>query len=538
MRQQHTQEVLLVIDGWLSGFVTAPETDRSSKIDAIKALADYQLQLGNHIIQCETIDSEFTVVLSQMVDWFFDNYSSMIDEIDDAVISNFGDIEQYLLSFSLEIDNLSELFAFVPDEPEDDDDESGEPDGDFGDESDEPEDDFGDEIIDDRMLKAGVFAELGSLHEVFFSDDFISLKISSYEMLVGDLGGLIGFMASEGIVDSERLDVLSGRINSLFETYNDINQTIAFEASSILDKFDMEIFSQTVWFEEHYSWLVDEIAGFERIDEFDGDTVSAQIEELELVKLYMVYDGVVGADFCLSVSEQIDVLIEEYEGELVLIADRIVQRDIDAAAAAAAATSTTSGASSGAARPSGSSGSSGGGSGSNSGSSGSGSGSGSSSATPPAAPSTPATPAAPAAPATPAAPSTSPTIPMGTNNNYPSISSDCRELLARLVKLEAPNESANGKQAVAEVVLNRMVSSRWSHVNTVEEVIFDTKWGVQFTVKDLIWTDKGNPATADYSAVDRAFGGSNVLSKDYMFFASRAVTQNDVVWIGAHAFSK
>jgi len=124
------------------------------------------------------------------------------------------------------------------------------------------------------------------------------------------------------------------------------------------------------------------------------------------------------------------------------------------------------------------------------------------------------------------------------NNNYPAISSNCREVLARLVRLEAGGESANGKQAVAEVVLNRMVSSRWNHANTVEEVVFDTKWGVQFTVKDSIWTERGTPSSSDYAAVDRALAGPNILSRDYMYFATRAITQNDVIWIGNHAFSK
>jgi len=83
-----------------------------------------------------------------------------------------------------------------------------------------------------------------------------------------------------------------------------------------------------------------------------------------------------------------------------------------------------------------------------------------------------------------------------------------------------------------------MVSSRWDHATTVEAVVFDTRWGVQFTVKDLIWTDRGNPSSADYAAVDRALGGTNVLSRAYVFFNTRPVTQNDIIWIGRHAFSK
>jgi len=124
------------------------------------------------------------------------------------------------------------------------------------------------------------------------------------------------------------------------------------------------------------------------------------------------------------------------------------------------------------------------------------------------------------------------------NNRYPAITANCREMLARLVNLEAGNEGADGKQAVAEVVLNRMVSSRWNHANTVEQIIFDDRWGIQFTVRDLIWTERGAPSSSDFSAVDRALGGPNILSRDYLFFATRPITQNDVIWIGNHAFSK
>jgi len=111
-------------------------------------------------------------------------------------------------------------------------------------------------------------------------------------------------------------------------------------------------------------------------------------------------------------------------------------------------------------------------------------------------------------------------------------------MLARLVRLEAREESSAGKQAVAEVVLNRVVSSKWNHVSSVPEVINDQTWGPQFTVAGSIWSDRASPGAADYAAVDNALGGSNVLSSDYLYFGSNPVTENDVVWIGNHAFSK
>ena len=111
-------------------------------------------------------------------------------------------------------------------------------------------------------------------------------------------------------------------------------------------------------------------------------------------------------------------------------------------------------------------------------------------------------------------------------------------MLARLVRLEARGEPADGLQAVAEVVLNRMVSSRWSHANTVEAVINDNRWGPQFAVAGNIWTDRATPTSAEWTAVDNALNGPNVLGMDYFFFRKTPVTENEIVWIGVHAFSK
>lgn len=65
--------------------------------------------------------------------------------------------------------------------------------------------------------------------------------------------------------------------------------------------------------------------------------------------------------------------------------------------------------------------------------------------------------------------------------NSPYSEKDVR-LLASLVYAEAGNQSYKGMLAVANVVLNRVKSNIYSHVNTIEEVIYDKKWSVQFTV--------------------------------------------------------
>jgi len=64
----------------------------------------------------------------------------------------------------------------------------------------------------------------------------------------------------------------------------------------------------------------------------------------------------------------------------------------------------------------------------------------------------------------------------------PSYSESDLRLLACLVYSEAGNQNYNGMLAVANVVLNRMKSDAYWHVNTIKEVIYDHKWSVQFAV--------------------------------------------------------
>lgn len=108
-----------------------------------------------------------------------------------------------------------------------------------------------------------------------------------------------------------------------------------------------------------------------------------------------------------------------------------------------------------------------------------------------------------------------------TVSKKPSYSEKDLRLLAALVYAEAGNQSYSGMLAVANVVLNRVKSDIYWHANTIEEVIYDRKWSVQFavTVKSkktgMSMLDKalkaydtgeftgGNPA-AEKEAMDRA----------------------------------
>ena len=69
-----------------------------------------------------------------------------------------------------------------------------------------------------------------------------------------------------------------------------------------------------------------------------------------------------------------------------------------------------------------------------------------------------------------------------TKKEEPSYTRKDVRLLACLVYAEAGNQSYEGMLAVANVVLNRVKSDAYWHVDTIKEVIYDKKWAVQFAV--------------------------------------------------------
>ena len=69
-----------------------------------------------------------------------------------------------------------------------------------------------------------------------------------------------------------------------------------------------------------------------------------------------------------------------------------------------------------------------------------------------------------------------------TKKKKPAYSKKELRLLSALVYSEAGDQSYEGMLAVANVVLNRAKSKAYAHVNTIEEVIYDRKWSVQFSV--------------------------------------------------------
>lgn len=104
------------------------------------------------------------------------------------------------------------------------------------------------------------------------------------------------------------------------------------------------------------------------------------------------------------------------------------------------------------------------------------------------------------------------------------------ELLARLVYLEARGEPYEGQVAVAEVVLNRVLSDRFP--DTVEEVIYQTG---QFTPASYL--ESTTPGEEQYEAVaDAVDGEACVTGENVVFFSGAPYNDRVYAVIGNHYF--
>lgn len=105
------------------------------------------------------------------------------------------------------------------------------------------------------------------------------------------------------------------------------------------------------------------------------------------------------------------------------------------------------------------------------------------------------------------------------------------DLIAAVVFLEAGNQSAEGQQAVVEVIFNRLIHEAFP--NTVSEVLWQEN---QFSVMPTLHL--AQPGLAQYDAINAALYGPSILPDDVVFFARGP--ENDRVWgwIGDHCFCR
>ena len=112
-----------------------------------------------------------------------------------------------------------------------------------------------------------------------------------------------------------------------------------------------------------------------------------------------------------------------------------------------------------------------------------------------------------------------------------TLTMDERELLARMVWVEARGECFEGQQAVAEVVLNRLVAENFQ--NSIESVIMARG---QFNSANFL--DDAEPNQTQYEAVERALKGPYITPINTVYFG-RTPNPNGSLWgtIGGHCFS-
>lgn len=109
-------------------------------------------------------------------------------------------------------------------------------------------------------------------------------------------------------------------------------------------------------------------------------------------------------------------------------------------------------------------------------------------------------------------------------------------LLSALIFSEAGNQPYKGKVAVGEVVLNRVKSNVFSHTNSIKEVIYDTKWGVQFSVikKGSNGTSPLSRALAKYDSKKFASDAEKKNMEECIKAAKAALNGKGVV--GGHLY--
>ena len=120
------------------------------------------------------------------------------------------------------------------------------------------------------------------------------------------------------------------------------------------------------------------------------------------------------------------------------------------------------------------------------------------------------------------------------NERYADVEISDAEIkeLAALVYLEARGEFFEGQQAVAEVVLNRVLNGDFP--DSVHGVIYDTKYGVQFTPYKKVAST--TPTDTQYGAVHEALYGEPVLDVGVLYFARAAYNSRIYATIGGHVF--
>ena len=113
-----------------------------------------------------------------------------------------------------------------------------------------------------------------------------------------------------------------------------------------------------------------------------------------------------------------------------------------------------------------------------------------------------------------------------------TLSEEDRDILLRFVTVEAGSEDREVQQAVAEVVLNRMMSDKYG--STVYKVIYDSE--LQRATKNMAYAHESSPETQ--AAVEAAVYGPYVLPEDVCFYSPWTKGTEEWGKLGSFTFYK
>ncbi len=104
-----------------------------------------------------------------------------------------------------------------------------------------------------------------------------------------------------------------------------------------------------------------------------------------------------------------------------------------------------------------------------------------------------------------------------------------KDLMAKLIYAEARSEPFEGQQAIAEVILNRLVADNFP--DTISKILNAAD---QFKGMENIHL--ADPSHTQYVAIERALNGPYVVPIDVVFFATFPASNSPWGTIGAHTF--
>ena len=109
-----------------------------------------------------------------------------------------------------------------------------------------------------------------------------------------------------------------------------------------------------------------------------------------------------------------------------------------------------------------------------------------------------------------------------------------KDLVARILALEAQGEPYEGERAVVEVILNRVISPEWP--DTIYDVLSQRG---QFAAWKYLDRPYNVPTISEYQLIeDTVLAGPEILPEGYVYFATSKVNGSGFIRIKNHYFSK